>query len=178
MDQWSCPRCRKAHHASVPACPDRPAGASLLPIGSGPFDNAVEREYGYRNGRQLSHYLIDVTARGREALEHALAVVFTDLVSGRLRATHYTINHQHGLVLMHCLHRSPPEEAVAFAEPLERAEATEAVWQWLADSRYSPDEHDGAVAFGFRVYNETFGIVGDWWGAFAAIRPTLIYIPK
>jgi hypothetical protein len=77
-----------------------------LPIGSGPFDNAVEREYGYRNGRQLSHYLIDVTAR------------------------------------------------------------------------YGTDEHDGAVAFGFRVYNETFGIVGRCWDAFAAIRPTLIYIPK
>lgn len=37
-------------------------------------------EYGYRNGRQLSRFLVDVTGAGDENLLRVLTVAFTDVV--------------------------------------------------------------------------------------------------
>jgi hypothetical protein len=68
--------------------------------------------------------------------------------------------------------------AEQFSEPLNLKKAVAFVWDWLLRVEYPEDEHDGASKKGWRVFNEQFGIVGDCWEAFIAIRPMWIYIPK
>jgi hypothetical protein len=136
-------------------------------------------EFGYRNGRQLSRFLVDVTAHGRENLARVLAVVLTDIVSGELRVGHYHIDPNRQLTLF----GGPPRGdefagAVAFPKPATAEDAAAFVWDWLSKVEYARDEHDGHAVKGWRVFNERFGIVADCWQAFVAIRPMWIYIPK
>jgi hypothetical protein len=136
-------------------------------------------EYGYRHGRQVSHFLVDVTAYGRENLFRVLAVAFSDSVSREKRATHFSADGSRQLTLFARPPRS--DQALAaepFPEPLFCQQASEFVWDWLQRAEYQPDEHDGASEKGWRVFNERFGIVGGCWEAFVAIRPMWIYIPK
>jgi len=50
---------------------------------------------------------------------------------------------------------------------------------WLADQDYgeSPDT-DGSVSKGWRVYNESWGHIGDNWRAFVAIEPAWLEYGK
>jgi predicted TIM-barrel enzyme len=138
-------------------------------------------EHGYRNGRQLSHFLVDVTASGREALAHALALAFAQTIgSGFKRATHVA---EAGRALVF-LRREPahldgrPWTVRALPEPLELAGAVEAAWQWLRQADYGRDEHDGASDQGWHVFNGAFGVVDEVHDAFVAVEPTWIYLPK
>jgi hypothetical protein len=140
-------------------------------------------EFGYRNGRQLSHFLVDVTAYDRENLARVMAVAFSDIVSGKRNATHFALSGAKQLVLF----SQPPsprsdcnlaEAAEEFPEPLNLEKAVAFVWEWLQRVEYPQDEHDGTSKKGWRVFNEQFGIVGGCWEAFIAIRPMWIYIPK
>ena len=139
-------------------------------------------EYGYRHGRQVSHFLIDVTAYGRDHLSHILAVAFSDIATGQTgqkRATHFQVEEARQLTLFARPPRSDRTSATEpFPEPLTCQQAVEFVWDWLQRVPYPPDEHDGASEPGWRVFNEQFGIVGGCWEAFVAIRPMWIYIPK
>ncbi|HEY8503614.1 MAG TPA: hypothetical protein VIL46_03475 [Gemmataceae bacterium] len=102
-------------------------------------------EFGYRHGRQVSHFLVDVTAHGRDNLSRAPAVAFSATASGEKRATHFRAEGARQLTLF----ARPPwsthaVDAEPFPDPLACAEALEFVWDWLRGVQYPPGEHDGA----------------------------------
>ena len=136
-------------------------------------------EYGYRHGRQLSHFLVDVTALGRDNLDRILAVAFSDTVGRTKLATHFHADGHRQLTLF----VRPPNPdrvtgAISFPQSASQQQAAELVWHWLQHIQYPPDEHDGSSEKGWRVFNEEFGIVDGCWEAFVAIRPMWIYFPK
>lgn len=136
-------------------------------------------EFGYRNGRQLSHFLVDITAYGRENLARALGIACSDIVVGEERATHFCFVGPRRLILFHRPPKlSPLLKIEAFPAPLGRDQCLAFVWDWLERVQYPWDEHDGHAAKGFRVFNEQFGIVGGCWEAFVAIEAMYVYIPK
>ena len=136
-------------------------------------------EYGYRNGRQFSHFLVDVTAHGRDNLDRVLGVAFSDIIAGEKRATHCRVDGHRQLTLF----TRPPKsvEATAakpFPGPMSCPQVTDFVWWWLQQVRYPTDEHDGSSRKGWRVFNDQFGIVDGCWETFVAVRPMWIYFPK
>jgi hypothetical protein len=153
------------------------------PAPSNPFKTLPERvyEYGYKNGRQLSHFLVEVTASGRAELAHVMAIAFSAR-GGRQRATHVA---EAGKALVffdrtpgpHSL-RDRPWVVRALPAPLDLDGAVEMAWQWLERADYGRDEHDGSVDKGWHAFNGTFGIVDEVWETFLAIEPTYIYVPK
>jgi hypothetical protein len=154
-------------------------------------------EYGYRNGRQLSYFLVDVTSAGDDNLLRVLTIVFTDVVGVTygprfIAATHLLIEGSHQLTFFHIrgeLRRSllshsrfdePAlfNQIAALPEPVGPQQAAPLVQDWLAQAEYGDDEHDGATYKGGRVFNQQFGIVNGHWGAFIAVRPMGIYLSK
>jgi hypothetical protein len=151
---------------------------------AGPFKTLGERvyEFGYRNGRQVSHHLVDVTASGRDGLTHALAIAFCDL-HGRARQVTHVAEAGQALVFFARPPRAGgldgrPWQIRRFEPPLGLAEAVTLAWDWLARADYGHDEHDGAAGRGWHVFNGQFGIVDAVWETFVAVEPTYIYIPK
>ena len=136
-------------------------------------------EYGYRHGRQLSHFLVDVTSHGRDNLDRVLAIAFSDTVQRMKNATHFHTDGDRQLTLFV---RSPKPGcatgAKPFPQPASQPQALDLVWGWLQHVQYPTDEHDGCSEKGWRVFNEQFGIVDECWEAFIAIRPMWIYFPK
>ncbi|PCC68272.1 hypothetical protein SAMN02745121_05160 [Nannocystis exedens] len=148
---------------------------------AGPFRTIPERvyEYGYRNGRQMSHFLVDVTASGRDGLMHALAIAFRDL-HGRVA---HVAEAGEALVLFARPPRASgldgrPWRLRQVDPPLGLAAAVALAWDWLARADDGPDEHDGPAERGWHVFNGQFGVVDGVWETFVAIEPTYIYIPK
>src|SRR5262245_36621305 len=121
-------------------------------------------EFGYRHGRQVSHFLVDVTAYGRDNLSRVLAVAFSDIVSGEKLATHFRVDGTLQLTLFTRPSWSTRELAAEpFPASLAWQAAVEFVWEWLQRVEYKPDEHDGASKPGWRVFNQQFGIVDGCW---------------
>jgi uncharacterized protein len=163
----------------APAAPARPRA----PVN--PFKTIPDRvyEYGYKNGRQIAHHLVDVTASGRDLLTHAMAIAFRGRGGARVvRATHVA---EAGKALVF-LDRAPGPHALrdrtwtvrALATPVDLDGAVELAWQWLERADYGRDEHDGGVDKGWHVFNGQFGIVDEVWETFLAVEPTYLYIPK
>jgi hypothetical protein len=154
----------------------------FIRYGELPMESNEVFEYGYRNGRQLSHFLVDVTGHGRDNLARALAIAFTTTVdsSRPKRATHFRIDGTRQLTLFASRLRSGDlvNTAEPFSNPFTYEEALAFVWDWLQKVEYPQDEHDGASIEGWRVFNQQFGIVDGCWEAFIAIQPMWIYIPK
>lgn len=155
-------------------------------------------EYGYRNGRQLKHFLVDVTAAGYENLLRVLTVAFSANRGGTEEythhdgyATHMLLDGSRQLTFFFCYDNPRPPSALsssafdalfesitAFPQPIQAPQAAALTWEWLQRIQYPTDEHDGATYKGWRVFNEQFGIVGGHWDAFIAIRPMWMYVPK
>ncbi len=148
-----------------------------------PFASFPERvyEFGYRNGRQIKHHLVDVTAGGRDLLASAMAVGFRG-IHGPQCATHVA---EAGKALVF-FDRAPRPDSLRdrawvvrpLPTPLDLDGAVEMAWQWLQRADYGRDEHDGAVNRGWHVFNGQFGIVDEVWDTFLAVEPTYLYIPK
>ena len=148
-------------------------------------------EYGYRNGRQLSHFLVDVTSTGYDHLLSVMQVAFSDIVGAKYgktypKATHVLIEGSHRLTFFQAigeLRRQPIsdgrfDQVIVLPEPIGAKQGADMVWDWLAHAEYGRDEHDGEAYKGWRVFNQQFGIVDGHWDAFIAVRPMFIYIPK
>jgi hypothetical protein len=135
-------------------------------------------EFGYCRGRQVKHFLIDVTALGRAHLERALAIAFTNY-HDELEATHVAVDGKRQLIFLRGVPRTQPAGVVQeLPLPMKWPQAAAFAWQWLSQADYGADEHDGATRQGWRVFNERFGIVAGCWEAIVAVRPMFIYIPK
>ena len=135
-------------------------------------------EYGYHNGRQFQHPLIDVTSSGRDALAHAMALAFeNDLrvpaIADAGRALIFFSRVPTPTELM-----DRPWHMQLPARPMSLYDAVDAAWSWLGRAEYGRDEHDGDSHRGWHLFNGTFGIVDQVWSAFLAIEPRLIYVPK
>lgn len=152
---------------------------------------------GFRNGRRLAHFQIDVTGAGDENLLRALMLAFTDVVGVEygprfITATHRLIEGSRQLTLFQVrgeLRRfefsrsrfDQPElfsQIAALPEPLGPQQAALLMGEWLAQAEYGEDENDGATYKGWRVFNQRFGMVDDYWAAFVAVRPLWIYLSK
>jgi hypothetical protein len=142
-------------------------------------------EFGYRHGRQVKHFLIDVLAHGYENLRRVLGVAFSDIVVGELelRATHFVADGERKQLTL--LGGTPgleplsPTGAEAFSAPLTADEVARFAWDWLQKVKYPPDdEHDGGSVKGWRAYNQQFGIVDGRWEALVAIKPMWVYLSK
>jgi len=149
-------------------------------------------EFGYRNGRQLSHFLVDVTSAGYDHLLNVMQVAFTNIAGDRYyahaMATHVLIEGSRQLTFFQAIgdlrrHWGPDsddrfDQITAFPAPIGVKQGADKVWDWLAHAEYGRDEHDGAAYKGWRVFNQQFGIVDNHWDAFIAVRPMWIYLPK
>lgn len=154
-------------------------------------------EYGYRNGRRLSHFRVDVTSAGDENLLHALTIAFTDVIGIRyvprlIAATHLLIEGSRQLTffrirgelrrsLLSSVRFDEPalfNQITALQEPIGPQQAAPLVQGWLDQAEYGDDENDGATYKGWRVFNQQFGIVDGYWDAFIAVRPMWIYLSK
>ncbi len=62
--------------------------------------------------------------------------------------------------------------------PLDLDGAVDLAWEWLDRADYGEDEHDGLAEPGWHVFNGPFGLVDQVPGAFIAVEPTYIYLPK
>lgn len=152
---------------------------------------------GFRNGRRLSHFQLDVSGAGDENLLRTLMVAFTDVVDADygpsfIMASHLLIEASRQLTFFRIrgeLQRSvfnrsrfnQPElfsQITALPEAVGPQQAALLVRDWLAQAEYGEDENDGATYKGWRVFNHRFGIVDDHWGAFIAVRPLWIYLSK
>jgi predicted TIM-barrel enzyme len=138
-------------------------------------------EHGYKNGRQVSHFLVDVTASGRDALAHALALAFAQTIGGGHKRALQVAEAGRALIFFH---RAPknlggrPWTVRELPAPLELDGAVETAWHWLRQADYGRDEHDGGADQGWHVFNGPFGIVDEVPEAFVAVEPTWIYLPK
>ena len=149
-------------------------------------------EFGYRNGRQLSHFLVDVTSTGYDHLLSVMQVAFSGTVDvnygdTRVKAAHVLIEGSHRLTFFRArgeLRRAPPisdgrfDQVTVFPAPIGAKQGADIVWDWLAHAEYGRDEHDGAAYKGWRVFNQQYGIVDNHWDAFIAVRPMWINLPK
>lgn len=153
-------------------------------------------EYGYRSGRQIKNFLVDVTAAGYDHLHRALAIAFSDIVDGEGRQvigrpSHILADGAHQLTFFRAHGWPRPPSAltrtdfdasfasIAALPPAASADQAAALaWEWLQGLTYPPDEHDGSSYRGWRVFNQQFGIVGGHWDAVVAVRPMWIYLPN
>jgi hypothetical protein len=147
-------------------------------------------EYGYRNGRQLNHFLVDVTSAGFDHLLSVMQVAFSSTSTakddGRSVETHVLIEGSRQLTFFRAFGemRPPPisdgrfEQIIVLPAPIHAKEGADIVWDWLTHAEYGGDEHDGFAYKGWRVFNQQFGIVDGDWDAFIAVRPMWIYLPK
>jgi predicted TIM-barrel enzyme len=159
--------------------PLRPAPASRSSVFKTLGDPVFE--YGYKNGRQVSHFLVDVTASGRDALAHALALAFAQTIGGGRKRAVQVAEAGRALIFFH----RPPRHLQGrpwvmrdLPAPLELDGAVDAAWQWLRQADYGRDEHDGAADEGWHVFYGPFGLVDEVDEAFIAVEPTWIYLPK
>jgi hypothetical protein len=66
-----------------------------------------------------------------------------------------------------------------FLTPLDDTAAVSPVIEWLKAQDYGPEpDVDGSILKGFRVYNESWGYIGDDHYAFVAIEPEWIVYGK
>lgn len=152
---------------------------------------------GFRNGRRLSHFQLDVSGAGDENLLRTLMVAFTDVVGvgyspSFITATHLLVEGSRQLTFFRVrgelqrsvLSRSRFDEPELFNQitvlpaAIGPEQAALLVRDWLAQAEYGDDENDGATYKGWRVFNQRFGTVDDHWGAFIAVRPLWIYLSK
>jgi len=148
------------------------------------FKTIPERvyEYGHKNGRLLSHFLIDVTASGRDELGHVLTIAFSRLYAGRHTVSHIA-DASGCLVLFDQAPevrdlRERPWILQELPGPLDFGDTLEWVWSWLQKADLGSDEHDGFSVPGWHAFNGTFGIVDEVWSTFLAIKPSWIYSGK
>ena len=128
------------------------------------------------------NYHFDIASEGKKHFERAMQFAFEDTFEGKqLKAIGYTVDEHrigsYGLVFFK-YKTEPPERVPGFTSlPYEMKveAATEFAWHWLQSQDYEKWEkepgHDGSNHKGFRIYNEKWNRIGDWWGAFAAVKP-------
>jgi hypothetical protein len=114
-------------------------------------------EYGYRNGRQLKHFLVDVTAAGYDNLLCVLIIAFSsdkgggDYIHSDDYATHMLTDGSRQLSFFFCYGNPRPPSALsssdfdalyasitAFPEPIQASQAADIVWGWPSSSNTPP----------------------------------------
>jgi hypothetical protein len=113
------------------------------------------------------NFHLDVCSDSQRHFQYALTMAFDHAAGGKARF--YRIDPEKGLILFWA---EGAKDAVLLPYPMDCTAATEFVWNWLKTAGYGEQpDHDGDNARGFRVYNESWGHVGNEWQAFVAIRP-------
>ena len=70
-------------------------------------------------------------------------------------------------------------KAALLPAPMKIEDLTSFIHAWLETADYGPEpDCDGFVRKGWRVYNESWGHVGNEWQAFVAIEPTWLAYSK
>jgi hypothetical protein len=139
----------------------------------------TEFEFGYRNGRQFSHNLMDVTACGRDNLVRALGIALSRWNTDELTVCRVRHSPLQLTLYAHDGAQCNPGSPGHFDVPLDADGAAALVVAWLEHGAvYGKDEHDGASVPGWRVFNGQFGIVDGDWGTIVAVQPMWNYIPK
>lgn len=116
----------------------------------------------------MDNFKIDVVCEGAERLKPALEIAF-----GKHKATHYTV-HNKALVFFWTEPKSIRKDVVVHVLPfsLTKEAAPAFVNEWLKQQDYGKEpDHDGSNSKGWRVFNESWGQVFNWWEAFVAIEP-------
>lgn len=121
----------------------------------------------------MDNFRIDVNAAGDILLRDVMRIVFTR----HSHATHYMLWPGKGLVFFWTEPRAAEQvgapEPIGFPFKMDADGAAEFARRWLADTEYpkQPD-HDGDNSKGWRVYNEAWGHIGNYWSAIIAVQPT------
>jgi hypothetical protein len=67
---------------------------------------------------------------------------------------------------------TPGKDTVRFPFAMDSGTILPMIKGWLAEQDYGPEpDHDGSNGKGWRLYNESWGHIGNEWEAFVAILP-------
>jgi hypothetical protein len=124
----------------------------------------------------MDNFHIDITSEGRDEFNMAVGLAMAHVPGGKVVA--YCMHPDRGMVLF--WDWDPKENGSFEGHPVQKllyqmnAKAlSDFAWGWLlggSDYGEEPD-HDGDNHKGWRVYNESWGHVGDCWRARLAIHP-------
>lgn len=131
----------------------------------------------------MDNFRFDVTCRGDGPFRQAMALAF-----GEAKATAYVVMADKGLVFLSSpaisgIPSEPPGEPriiVPFPFKMDAEGAADFALRWLkdaADYGRQPD-HDGDNCRGWRLYNESWGHVGNHRSAIIAVLPAWAMIGK
>jgi hypothetical protein len=118
------------------------------------------------------NWRLDITNAGIRRLRLAMEIAFSRCPGWKV--THYCDHTTLGLVLLWSTDEKVGGEPVLkLPSPLLNVEvATQFVWAWLEAAEHrTPPDFDGDVARGWRLYNESSGLVGHSQYAFVAVQP-------
>lgn len=114
----------------------------------------------------MDNFHFDLTSEGE--LVTPMMIAFqrpTQVIEG------YLIHPEKGLVFFGYL-PGMPAGGVKLPFKLDPIGAADFATRWLAEQDYGKEpDHDGDNGRGWRLYNESWGSVGSWTGAFIAVKP-------
>lgn len=114
----------------------------------------------------MDNFCFDLTSEG--SLVEPMKIAFQ---RDTRRAEAYLIHAEKGLVFFDYL-GSMPKEGVKLPFKLDHIGAADFAARWLVEQNYGREpDHDGDNGKGWRLYNESWGHVGGWSGAFIAVKP-------
>jgi hypothetical protein len=118
----------------------------------------------------MDNFHIDITSEGD--LSDAMKIAFKGAAGSKAEA--YLIHPDKGLIFFWSAHPNdhPDKRLVPLPFKLDAAGAADFAKRWLAEQDYGrqPD-HDGHNGKGWRLYNESWGRVGDFTYSFVAVMP-------
>lgn len=113
----------------------------------------------------MNNFHVDVTSDGD--LAEAMKIAFHD----HKHAEGYLLHPAKGLVFFWYL-SAAPDGLVRFPFKMDHVGAADFARRWLGEEDYGREpDHDGDNKKGWRLYNEVWGHVGGWTGAFVAVKP-------
>jgi len=120
----------------------------------------------------MDNFHFDLTAESDALLRDAMKIAF----SKHTRATHYMVWPEKGLVFFWT--KPDPKDQVGAPEPvafpftMDPIGAADFASRWLAETTYPKEpDHDGDNGKGWRLYNESWGHIGNYWSAMIAVQP-------
>jgi len=118
-----------------------------------------------------------IQSEGREAFDLAFQLSLIDSWGAR-KITHYLDDPDKGLVLFYIESKG----AIKLPAPLAWKGAADLAWAWLQSqdkSKYLEYcDHDGSNGHGFRIYNDNWNRVGNYWHSVIAVQPIWAWYGK
>lgn len=125
----------------------------------------------------MDNHKILIQSEGRAAFDLAFQLSLTGKY-GVKKITHYLDDPEKGLILFYI----ESNNAIKLPVPLDWKGAADLAWAWLQNQDESVYDdlldHDGSNGHGFRIYNDAWGRVGEYWHSVIAVIPIWAWYGK